>query len=161
NFDGLHFVDQPCSCLPPDNAFAVGNGFIMEGVNASEVRISDMTGAPLLTAEMSGFMGLGAFGDGGEPFIAYDDTANRWVIGQLDASYTGYELAWSNDANPLDGFNSAFISLGYLLDFPKIGFNGDDIVITGDVYGTGTYPVEIIALDKTALYNTNTVSGFI
>src|SRR5207249_6235193 len=27
NFEGLNFSQQPCSCLPPDNGFAVGNGF--------------------------------------------------------------------------------------------------------------------------------------
>jgi uncharacterized repeat protein (TIGR01451 family) len=52
----------------------------------------------------------------------------------------------------MDGFaSSTFISLGHLLDFPKIGFNADDVVITGDVFGTGTYPVEVIAIDKSAL----------
>lgn len=160
NFDGLHFVDQPCGCLPPDNGFAVGNGFVVEAVNASEVRISNMAGTPLLTQEMSSFMGLGSHGDGGDPFVVYDDIANRWYMLQLDGAYSGIEFAWSNDANPLDGFHSTFINLGYLIDFPKMGFNADDVVITGNAFNGTTYPVQIIAIDKSALLG-GSFSGFI
>jgi hypothetical protein len=163
SFDGLHFNQQPCSCLPPDNGFAVGNGYTFEAVNASEIRITDMAGNPLLTEDMNTFFGLGK-GDGGDPFVVYDDTASRWYVLQLDASYTGVELAVSVDANPLDGFYTSFIPIGFL-DFPKIGFNYDTMVFTGDeIFGSNA--VGIYAFNKSTLlsgdftYNHYTIPGY-
>jgi uncharacterized repeat protein (TIGR01451 family) len=152
-FEGLHYKDANQGVLPPDNGFAVGNGFVVEAVNLGEIRVTDMTGKTLLTEDMNTLFGLGV-SNGGDIFVAYDDIASRWYVGELGitgGSYTGYEFAWSNDANPLDGFTSHFINLGYLLDFPKIGFNADDVVISGDSFGSTTYPVQIIAIDKSAL----------
>jgi methionine-rich copper-binding protein CopC len=166
NFDGLHFTDQPCSCLPPDNGLAVGDGYVMEMVNASEVRITDMAGNTLVTDEWTHFFGFSQ-GDGGDMFTVFDSTAQRWYVGQLDAGYSGYEFAWSKDANPLDGFNAQFINLGYLLDFPKIGFNNDAVVITGDNFGGAhDQQVTVLSIDKSALLGgtfslfTNYLTGY-
>jgi methionine-rich copper-binding protein CopC len=166
NFEGLHFTDQPCSCLPPDNGLAVGGGYIMEIVNATEVRVTDMSGTNLATDEFTHFFGFSQ-GDGGDPFVVFDDTVDRWYVEQLDANYQGVEFAWSNDSNPLHGFNTEFIDLGYLVDFPKIGFNNDAVVITGDNFG-GPHDgqVTVLSIDKSALLGgtfslfTNYLTGY-
>src|SRR5262249_42284746 len=130
-FEGIDFNHQPCGCLPPDNGLGVGNGFVVQAVNASQIRVYDMAGNILLDEDMDTFFGLGR-GNGGDPFVVYDDIANRWYVEQLDANFSGVEFAVSNDANPLDGFMTSFLDLGGLLDFPKIGFNADSVVITGN-----------------------------
>src|SRR5262249_41624683 len=144
-------TEQPCSCLPPDNGLAVGNGYVVEAVNASEIRISDMSGNALLPEEIKTFF-RPCPGAGGGLILALRDPGNRWCVAHVEFSCIGLEFAWSNDANPLDGFNSTFINLGYLLDFPKIGFNADDVVITGDNFGgSNDGQVGILAIDKAAL----------
>jgi hypothetical protein len=152
NFEGLHFTDQPSRAYPPDNALAVGNGYIVQAVNASEIRISDMTGKALLTENMNTLFGLGR-GNGGDIFVVYDDIANRWYAGQLDANVVGYEFAWSKDSNPLDGFNSHFFNLGYIFDFPKIGYNFNGVFITGDKFLNNTtfVDVQVLAINKANL----------
>jgi hypothetical protein len=163
SFEGIDFQHQPCSCLPPDNSLAVGDGYVMHAVNASQIRVYDMTGNILLDQNMDTFFGLSQ-GNGGDPFIVYDDTANRWYVEQLNGSYTGIEVAVSKDANPLDGFYTAFLNIGFL-DFPKIGFNADEMVITGDQI-FGAYNVGIYSFNKSTLlsgdftYNLYTIPGF-
>jgi hypothetical protein len=162
-FEGIDFQHQPCSCLPPDNGFAVGNGYVMQAVNASQIRVYDMNGNTLLDQDMNTFFGLGQ-GDGGDPFIVYDDTASRWYVEQLNGGYTGVEIGVSKDANPLDGFYTGFIQIGFL-DFPKIGFNADEMVITGDQI-FGSYAVGIYNFNKSTLlggdftYNHYTIPGY-
>jgi hypothetical protein len=163
NFEGIDFQHQPCSCLPPDNALAVGDGYVMHAVNASQIRVYDENGNILLDENMDTFFGLGQ-GNGGDPFIVYDDIANRWYVEQLNASYTGVEIAVSKDANPLDGFYTGFINIGFL-DFPKIGFNYNEMVITGDQI-FGSYAVGIYSFPKSSLlsgsfsYNLYTIPGY-
>jgi hypothetical protein len=164
SFEGIDFQHQPCSCLPPDNGLGVGDGYVVAAENASQIRISDMAGNILLDENMDTFFGLGE-GNGGDPFVTYDDIANRWYVEQLDASYQGVELAVSRTANPLDGFMTSFINLGGLLDFPKIGFNADSVVITGDEFFDGSN-VGIINFNKSTLltgdfsFNLYTIAGY-
>jgi hypothetical protein len=150
NFEGLSSNDSGCGCLPPDGALAVGNGFVMEGVNEI-LRVTDMAGNNLLTEQMSQFfapLGNGSFGD---PYIVYDDLVNRWYVIGLEGNLNGIDFAVSNDANPLDGFNlQAAFNLGFV-DFPKMGFNQGAVVITGNNFSQGGVPLQGISIDKNAL----------
>jgi hypothetical protein len=163
HFDGLHYNDQPCGCLPPDNGFAVSPSYIMEIVNATDVRITDRSGTNLLTQDFKNFFGFSQ-SNGGDPFVVWDDTASRWYAIQLDLNLTGIEVAVSKDANPFDGFYIGFLSVGFI-DFPKIGFNYDEMVITGD-QGFGSYNVAIFSFNKSTLlggdftYNSYTIPGY-
>src|SRR5262249_2910179 len=68
SFDGLHFTDTSCGCLPPDNGFAVGDGFAVEAVNTA-IRISDLAGTNFLTEELTTFFGIAS---GGDPQVVFD-----------------------------------------------------------------------------------------
>jgi hypothetical protein len=145
NFEGLGFNDTSCNCLPPDGALAVGNGFVMEGVNTA-LRITDMAGNNLLSEEFSTFFnGVGGTSFLSDPYIVYDDIANRWYVTILDFSsfqFSDILFAVSNDANPLDGFKlQERIHVGStdFLDFEKMGFNNDAVVITANDFFQGSF----------------------
>src|SRR5262249_48460680 len=70
-------------------------------------------------------------------------------------------FAVSNDANPLDGFSlqeRIHIGNGDLLDFDKMGYNADAIILeSNDFKSDGTVPVQFIAIDKAQLLSGNFV----
>ena len=101
-YDGVDFLDSHCGCLPPDTNAAVGNNFIVETVNV-QLRIYDKTtGAHLLDESLGTFFGAVS---GGDPYVLYDDLADRWYISAFDTNDTGLFLAVSSDGNPLHGFH--------------------------------------------------------
>jgi hypothetical protein len=164
NFNGLSFNDTLSGGIPPDGALAVGSGYIMEGVNTA-VRITDMSGNNLLTEEFSTFFSsLSPSFFQTDPYIAYDDIAQRWYVIILDApngpppfgTFSDVLFAVSNDANPLHGFTlQERIHIGStdFLDFPKMGFNHDAVVITANdsFFGFFNQSLQVVAIDKNAL----------
>ena len=84
SYDGIDFLGSNCHCLPPDTNAAVGNGFVVETVNV-QIRIFD-TGNILLNEPFAKF--FGAF-SGGDPYVVYDDTANRWYVSAFDSTDRG------------------------------------------------------------------------
>jgi sugar lactone lactonase YvrE len=151
NFEGLSYNDTNCGCSPPDGALAVGDGFVMEAVNTA-IRISDPQGNILLSEELATFFAPLQVGSGGDPYIVYDDLANRWYVLAVDGGLQGIEFAVSNDANPMHGFSlQNFFNFGGLIDFPKMGFNADAVVITGNDFGASGLPLQGISIDKSAL----------
>jgi len=101
SYDGIDFLGSSCGCLPPDTNAAVGNNFVVQTVNF-QIRIFDKTtGVILLDEPLATF--FGAF-SGGDPYVVYDDTADRWYVSAFDSSDTGLFLAVSMDGNPLLGF---------------------------------------------------------
>jgi hypothetical protein len=162
NFKGLSFVDTNCGCFPPDGALAVGNGFIMEGVNTA-FRVTDMQGNNLLTESSQAlFSSVSPSFTQTDPYIVYDDIAQRWYVTMLDdpegpyGNFADLLFAASNDANPLHGFSlqeRIHIGPADFLDFPKMGFNHDAIVITaGDYFARFSFQgLQVVAIDKNAL----------
>jgi hypothetical protein len=149
-FDGLHFTDTSCGCLPPDNALALGDGFVVEAVNTA-IRISDVAGTIYSTEELSSFFWSLGQGAGGDPQVIYDDVANRWIVEDFTSSFSGLEFAVSVDANPLDGFtNFQYVDLG-LPDFAKVGYNADYLFIDYDEYSSGS--VQSLVIDKVSYYS--------
>jgi methionine-rich copper-binding protein CopC len=152
SFEGIDFNGSPCGCLPPDTNAAVGGNFVMETVN-TQIRVFDKTtGATLLDESLQSFFG-GQF-SGGDPYVVYDDIANRWYVEGLDSSDGGFFFAVSVDANPLDGFlpthDIANGLGGPITDYPKMGFNKDAIFISYNNFGSGGAAATVVSIDKNA-----------
>ena len=149
SFDGISFLGSRIF-IPPDTNAAVGNDFVVETVNV-QIRVFDKaSGALLLDEPLATF--FGAF-SGGDPYVVYDDTADRWYVSAFDSDDTGLFLAVSLDGNPLDGFLPTYhlTNVGGFPDYEKPGFNKDAIFISFNNFGPGGDTSATIAtIDKQA-----------
>jgi hypothetical protein len=149
SYDGINFRGASCSLFPPDTNASVGNNFVVETVNC-QIRIFDKTtGVILLDEPLEAFFGSFSFGD---PYVVYDDTADRWYLSAFDSSATGLFLAVSVDGNPLHGFLPTYhlTDLGGSPDYQKLGFNKDAIFISYNDFGSGGAAATIVSIDKAA-----------
>jgi hypothetical protein len=150
SYDGIDFLGSNCGCRPPDSNAAVGNNFVVETVNF-QIRIFDKTtGAILLNELLATFFGAPS---GGDVYVVYDDTADRWYVSAFDSSDAGLFLAVSNDGNPLHGFKPTYhlTNVGGFPDYQKPGFNKDAIFISFNNFGPGGgAAATIAAIDKAA-----------
>src|SRR5262249_52987941 len=87
-FDGIHFTETECTdCYPPDTNGDVGPNHYVQSVNTS-FRVFDKSGNPVtpVTTFNSFFALLGGGNpcgnnqNYGDPFVFYDQIADRWVI---------------------------------------------------------------------------------
>jgi len=147
-YEGVTFLASNCGCLPPDTNAAVGNNFVVETVNF-ELRVYDKTtGAHLLDEPLATFFGARS---GGDPYVLYDDLAERWYVSAFDTSNTGLFLAVSSDANPLHAFQTFHVeNLGFP-DYEKPGFNKNAIFISYNDFGPGGgAAATILSINKAA-----------
>jgi hypothetical protein len=163
--------------IPPDLGGAVGPNHVMTALN-SQVRIQDKTGAIISTVTLNNFFAplIGAarvF----DPKVLYDPFAGRWIItapansrnrglglGVIAPSALLIAISSTNDpTNPWTGysfqvdstFNAALPNNSNWFDYPSIGFNNNWIVLTGNLFqsGTGAFMgAQIYIFDKAALY---------
>ena len=148
SFDGISFLGSNCGCLPPDTNAAVANDLVVETTNL-QIRVFDKaSGALLLDEPLAKFFGAPS---GGDVYVLYDDTVDRWYVSALDSSDSGLFLAVSLDGNPLDGFLPTFhlANLGFP-DYPKPGFSKDAIFISYNNFTIAGAPATIAAIDKAA-----------
>jgi hypothetical protein len=150
SYDGIDFRGSHCGCLPPDTNAAVGNNFVVETVNV-QIRIFDKaTGGILLDEPLATFFGAPS---GGDPYVIYDDRADRWYVSAFDSNGTGLFLAVSKDGNPLHGFLPTYhlTNVGGFPDYAKPGFNNDAIFISFNNFGPGGGDAAtIVSIDKAA-----------
>jgi 6-phosphogluconolactonase (cycloisomerase 2 family) len=147
-YHGIDFLDSHCNCLPPDTNAAVGKDFVVETVN-TQIRFFDKTtGAPVIGETLGTFFGAPS---GGDPYMLYDDLADRWYVSAFDSSGEGLFLAVSSDGNPLDGFHTYHIEHLGFPDYQKPGFNKDAIFISYNDFGPGGgAAATILSIDKAA-----------
>ena len=137
-FEGINFIGSNCGCLPPDTNAAVGNNFLVETTNF-QIRIFDLTEMNIpLNEPLQTFFGAHSDGD---PYVVYDDIADRWYVTAFDSDHSGLFLAVSNDGNPLHGFVTYHLHdppfpAGFP-DYPKPGFIKDAIFISFNNFGPG------------------------
>lgn len=135
NFEGLGTGTTGFSVLgaPPDTTMAVGPNHVVQWVN-SQLAIYNKSGLPLLTAPgfvtgntlWSGFGGLCQSTNRGDPLVAYDKIADRWVFSQFAFNVSGSSpttpylqcFAVSQGSNPAGPYNR------YAYDFSTIGPSG-------------------------------------
>ena len=139
--EGLSFQDT-AGYIPPDTNAAVGGDYIIETVNL-QIRIYDKhDGSILLNESLSDFfapLGVNTLSD---PYVVFDSNINRWfVIAIGSGAENEIQLAVSNSANPMDGFNTQFMvpvsAPVTTADFPKVGYNADAFVIEANEFGDG------------------------
>jgi hypothetical protein len=159
NFDGLNADNNPSTISPPDTTVAVGPNHVIEATNLA-LRITDMAGNNLLTEQLSTLFAPLGTSYLTDPQVVYDDIANRWYVAILDIDYSlsfsDILLAVSRDSNPLDGFNEMqriHVGSSDFLDFDKLGFNADAVVITANDYYYGYYSqsLTVVAIDKSSI----------
>jgi hypothetical protein len=162
NFSGLSFADSPCGCVPPNDIVAVGPTQVMEAVN-TVLRIVDKSGNVLEQENFSQFWAPLAVTSSNfisDPYVVYDPIAGRFYVTMLAASPTGSYLdmlfAASNDSNPTEGFSvygRVHIGATDTLDFPKVGFNYDTVMLEANDFVGGTNPTKTVfaAIDKSQL----------
>jgi hypothetical protein len=163
SLEGIDFIGSNCGCLPPDTNAAVGNDFVIETVNF-QIRIWNKTlGNILFNEPLAQFFGASTDGD---PYVVYDDIADRWYVVAFDSNHTGLFLAVSNDGNPLHGFLPTFhlhdppFPAGFP-DYPKPGFNKDAIFISFNNFGPGGgAAATVVSIDKLAAF-TGTLRFFV
>jgi len=152
SYDGIDFLGSDCFCFPPDTNVAIGNNFVIETVN-KQMRVFDKdSGSQLLNEPLSTLFGATPIGD---PYVVYDDNADRWYITAIDSFDEGLFLAVSYDGDPLHGFQTFPVPnvmphFGLSADYPKIGFNRDAIFISYNNLGFGSGSLAIAAIDKAA-----------
>src|SRR6516165_9517631 len=145
---GIDFLGSNCNCLPPDTNAAVGNNFVAETVNFQSRVFDKTTGVRLLDEPLDVFFGAHS---GGDPYVLYDDLADRWYVSAFDTNLTGLFLSVSSDGNPLHGFQRYHMESLGLPDYPKPGFNKDAIFISYNDFGPGGgAAATILAIDKAA-----------
>jgi len=148
SYDGIDFLGSSSFALPPDSNAAVGNDFVAETVN-TQIRIfNKTTGGILLDESLVTFFGAPS---GGDPYVVYDDTADRWYVSAFDSDNIGLFLAVSVGGNPLHGFWPTYhlTDVGGFPDYQKIGFNKDAIFISYNDFGGGA-AATIASIDKVA-----------
>ena len=148
SYDGIDFLGSNCNCLPPDTNAAVGDNYVVEAVNV-QLRVFDKTtGAVLLDEPLSTLFGGPTFGD---PYVTYDDIADRWYINAFDGdgNNLGLFLAVSQTNDPTGSwFVYDLTNLGGLPDFAKPGFNKDAIFISYNDFGSNGGYAGVAAIDK-------------
>lgn len=151
SYDGINFLDSNCGCLPPDASAAVGNNFVVQTVTG-QIRVFDKTtGSILLNEALQTIFGDFSIGD---PYVVYDDNADRWYVSAFDSTAQGLFLAVSFGGNPLQGFHTYHLTeVGGFPDFQKLGFNTDAIFISFNDFGSGGGAATIASIDKAAAFS--------
>ncbi len=148
SYDGIDFLGSNCHCLPPDTNAAVGNNFVVETVNVQMRIFNKTTGAMLLDQPLSTLFWAPS---GGDPYVVYDDTVDRWYISAFDSTNAGLFLAVSVDGDPTHGFTTLHLTnVGGFPDYQKLGFNEDAIFISYNDFGGGGAAATIASIDKAA-----------
>ena len=91
-FEGVAETQSGCGCEPPDTIGDVGPNHYVEAVNSS-FKVFDKNGNTLagpttynsLFAPLTGTPCSGA--NDGDPFVFYDQLADRWVISDFAFAY--------------------------------------------------------------------------
>lgn len=149
NFDGIDFLNSDCGCLPPDTSASVGNNFVVEAVNIHIRMFDGLTGNVLLDQPLSTFFGKAS---GGDPYVVYDDTVDRWYVSAFNSDFSGLFLAVSNGGSPLNGFKTyELTNVGGFPDYSKMGYNKDAIFLSYNDFGSGGGAARIASIDKAAI----------
>jgi hypothetical protein len=172
-FDGINSVQSGCGCLPPDTNGDVGPNHYVQSVNTS-FRVFDKNGNPLagpvtfnsFFAPLGGGTPCGAGQNGGDPFVFYDQLADRWVI--TDFAFPGapgpgpfYEcIGVSQTGDPVaGGWNLYALQVDpahptWLGDYPKLALWSDAYYLSFNLFDGPTFAFEgarVYALDRASM----------
>lgn len=154
-FEGLY---DSGNSIPPDVNGAPGLNHLMVTLN-TEVRIQDRLGNPLKTLSLGLFWnslpGSGTF----DPKILYDFTEDRWIFVTCAGSEPGDSRLYMGVSANSDPMGEWYL-YSYItdpqnqvwFDYPSMGFNDKWIVVSGNMFGNGSYRT-VYVFDKHAMYN--------
>jgi hypothetical protein len=167
-FDGTDRVQSGCNCRPPDTQGDVGPNHYVQTVN-SGFRVFDKSGNPLtpFTTYNSFFNGTGTPCDDanqGDPFVFYDQLADRWVVSDfafpafpgnsfwqcIAVSQSPDPVAgpWIQYALQIDSANPTFLG-----DYPKLALwnnpqPGGAYYLSVNLFSPGFEGNRVFALDR-------------
>jgi len=174
-FDGLTVVDELRLSgdfgTPPDQALAVGNGYVLEGINGAIAVYDAASGTELLATGMNAFFGVAPEEFTSDPKAYYDADTGRWFVTVAaiapDGSTTSVLIAVSQTPDPTGRYNVYSVDTTEpglqgcpcLGDQPLIGADANGFYVSTNEFNFGQFfsgnPVfvatNIFALDKAAL----------
>jgi len=139
--------------VPPDTTIAAGLTHLVEAVNLTARFINRATGGTTDTSLFSLF-GVPTSTQLSDPRVLYDAVTGRWFIVTITFSTPGsWNLAVSTTSDPTSGFVLySYQTAGSFPDFPKIGINGNKVVLSGDAFSGNTFlGTEYLVLNKAEL----------
>jgi hypothetical protein len=169
-FDGINLTQSGCGCYPPDTNGDVGPNHYVQSVNTS-FRVFDKNGNPLAgpTTFNSFFAPLGRqtpCGNNqnqGDPFVFYDQLADRWVITDFAfPSFPGSSfwecIGVSQTSDPTGAYFLYALQVDpanprYLGDYPKLALWPDAYYLTMNLFTNFTTfnGVRAYALDRASM----------
>jgi hypothetical protein len=172
-FDGMNSAQSGCGCLPPDSDGDVGPNHYVNAVNTS-IKIFDKSGNPLngpngttfnsFFAALGTGMPCGNHQNDGDPYVLYDQMADRWVVSDfafpsfpgtsfyqcIGVSQTGDPVSggWYLYAVQVDPANPTFLG-----DYPKFALWPDAYYLTMNLFSSPTTfnGVRVYALDRASM----------
>jgi len=134
---------------PPDSTGAIGPANYVEMVN-SRIAVYDRSLNPVSSITIQSFVGQQPTVPYCDPQVQWDPAANRWLFSFLYCNTSSSQqllfFGWSKTSDPTDlTFNFgtmlsnawcqfAFDNSPYLLDYPKLGHNGNFLIVGGNLY---------------------------
>ena len=140
DFDGI----GADGVAPPDTSGSVGATQFVQIVNV-EYAVYNKTSSALLLGPTpihniwSGFNGDCANGDGGDPVVLYDKSAQRWVVGQMNVNLHAYCMAVSTTSDATQSYYRYEFSFGSNTpDYPKLAVWRDAYYWTANTFSGPT-----------------------
>lgn len=163
NFRGTSRSQSDLFFYPPDTMGAVGPNHIVELINGSYA-VYNKSGSVLSRISLNQFwQNAGATPAGSyafDPRVNYDPFSNRWFAASVDntGGINNFLVAVSKSSNPLDGWNGYAIpsdtpANSRWADFDTLGFNGQSVTLSANMYPISSDPVTttILTFDKAQL----------
>ncbi|MEX1190243.1 MAG: T9SS type A sorting domain-containing protein [Bacteroidia bacterium] len=158
--------------IPNDNTLAVSNGGVLLAAINSLVYAYDLDNDTIIFPQ--GSLSLRTIAGGGgavdyyfDPKLIYDEQEDRFILVFLknaDPASNGYIVAFSSSSNPLDPWNTYFLSGNPLnnerwTDFPAISLSAGVLYITGNLI-IDTAPTWQEGFDGSIIWKVNTAEGY-
>lgn len=163
NFDGIGqgVFGFNVGVAPPDTNGAVGLTQYVQWVNLSFAVFNKSNGA-LIKGPVAGNSLWQGFGGGcetnnsGDPTVAYDKLANRWVLSQFAVSTTPFLqcVAVSTTSDATGTYNRYSFQYPNFDDYPKLGVWPDAYYVTFNMFSGNTFVgADACAYDRNAMLN--------
>src|SRR6266852_2361936 len=140
DFDGI----GADGVAPPDTNGSVGATQFVQIVNV-EYAVYNKTSSALLLGPTpihniwSGFNGDCANGDGSDPVVLYDKSAQRWVVGQMNVKLNAYCMAVSTTSDATQSYYRYEFSFGgNAPDYPKLAVWPDAYYWTANTFSSAS-----------------------
>lgn len=153
DFVGPRFGDTGAGFIPPDTCGAVGPNHFIAIVNANFSVYNKSNGVRISSQSLNNFWGSG--GTKGDPRIAYDDHAGRWVAICTDFNTRIY-IAYSSTSDPTGSWLKTFYvassgaDSGRFPDYPTLGVDQNGVYVGASMFG-GSSAATLWAIDKAPL----------